>query len=60
VRRCSYHYHTAVHYYRGDIATVCMQVGFGGFAMRNLSKRLMTAYFNSNPTLFYKIFGFPR
>jgi hypothetical protein len=57
-RNC--HYHTAAHYYRCVISTVCMQVGFGGFAMRNLSKRLMTAYFNSNPTLFYEIFGFPR
>jgi hypothetical protein len=37
---------------------LCPQVGFGGFAMRNLSKRLMTAYFNSNPALYSEIFGF--
>jgi hypothetical protein len=38
---------------------MCTQVGFGGYAMRNLSKRLMTAYFNLNPALFKEIFGFP-
>jgi hypothetical protein len=36
-----------------------LQVGYGQFAMRNLSKRILSAYFKPNPKLFEEIYGFP-
>eukprot|EP00775_Hariotina_reticulata_P002289 gene2289-2599_t len=35
------------------------EVGFGAFAMRNLSKHLLQAYFNPRPSFFQEIFGVP-
>lgn len=36
-----------------------LQVGYGQYAMRNLSKRLLSVYFTPNPKLFEEIYGFP-
>jgi hypothetical protein len=36
-----------------------LQVGYGQFAMRNLSTRIFQAYFKNNPKLFEEIYGFP-